>query len=240
MKERWLEHWSHLHLYRSQWLQDPIFQVVPVVKWYFGNTLRERVPINVCSHTYVGHINGPQPLLPADWSQDGPDRYVYKGLPETGSSYPLPVSSSRSARLVSPRYLFCRTRRAFFRSTYIGIRPARDVATALRDRYGKKVGALNLNLNGTSVEEPPEGTKFELVIISAGSMTSNRESSDILKWGKFTSASTQLPKEQRIIRFYYVMWIEWEDGIAYRKGLGRVLEVAWDSEKTEEINLVLG
>jgi len=36
------------------------------------------------------------------------------------------------------------------------------------------------------------------------------------------------------------MWIGWEDGISYHKGLGRVLEAAWDSKETEEIELVLG
>jgi hypothetical protein len=36
------------------------------------------------------------------------------------------------------------------------------------------------------------------------------------------------------------MWIGWEYGISYHKGLGRVLEAAWDSKETEEIELVLG
>lgn len=36
------------------------------------------------------------------------------------------------------------------------------------------------------------------------------------------------------------MWVEWEDGVAYRKALGRILKVAWDRADTEEIDLILG
>ena len=46
--------------------------------------------------------------------------------------------------------------------------------------------------------------------------------------------------QQELIELYHVLWIEWEDGIAYRRGLGRVLKAAWDRMATEEIDLVLG
>jgi hypothetical protein len=36
--------------------------------------------------------------------------------------------------------------------------------------------------------------------------------------------------------FYYVLWIEWESGIAYRKGLGRVLNDAWERELKDEVD----
>lgn len=39
---------------------------------------------------------------------------------------------------------------------------------------------------------------------------------------------------------YNAIWIEWEDGIAYRKGVGRILKSAWEAEKSERINLILG
>jgi hypothetical protein len=38
-----------------------------------------------------------------------------------------------------------------------------------------------------------------------------------------------------------VLWIGGQDdGTAYQKGLGHILKDAWDSEATEEIDLVLG
>ncbi|KAF2019699.1 HET-domain-containing protein [Aaosphaeria arxii CBS 175.79] len=41
-------------------------------------------------------------------------------------------------------------------------------------------------------------------------------------------------------RFYNVLLIEWKDGIAYRKGLGRVEQSFWDGAETEEIDVRLG
>lgn len=44
----------------------------------------------------------------------------------------------------------------------------------------------------------------------------------------------------KIYQFYNVLRIEWEGGIAYRKALGRVFRKAWESQKLEEIDIVLG
>jgi hypothetical protein len=40
--------------------------------------------------------------------------------------------------------------------------------------------------------------------------------------------------------FYNVMWIEWTDGVAYRKDIGRVLAEFWEPMQPESIHLVLG
>jgi Heterokaryon incompatibility protein (HET) len=39
---------------------------------------------------------------------------------------------------------------------------------------------------------------------------------------------------------YNVLWIEWKDGIAYRKGIGWISKAAWSSKPTERIDLILG
>ncbi|KAF2824834.1 hypothetical protein CC86DRAFT_420065 [Ophiobolus disseminans] len=40
--------------------------------------------------------------------------------------------------------------------------------------------------------------------------------------------------------FYNVLWVEWKDGIAYRKALGRVYKEAWEAQTFEEIDVILG
>lgn len=40
--------------------------------------------------------------------------------------------------------------------------------------------------------------------------------------------------------FYNVLWVKWEDGIAYRRGVGRVTRETWESMELEDIDLVLG
>ncbi|KAK8004717.1 heterokaryon incompatibility protein [Apiospora arundinis] len=46
--------------------------------------------------------------------------------------------------------------------------------------------------------------------------------------------------EKETWSFYNVLWVEWVDGIAYRKGVGRVNRSAWERLKKDEISLVLG
>ena len=40
--------------------------------------------------------------------------------------------------------------------------------------------------------------------------------------------------------YYYVLWIEWEDGIAYRKRLGRMARDRWEAQDREWLDLILG
>lgn len=40
--------------------------------------------------------------------------------------------------------------------------------------------------------------------------------------------------------FYNVLWVEWEDGVAYRKAIGKVWAVHWDTTPTEEVVVLLG
>jgi hypothetical protein len=40
--------------------------------------------------------------------------------------------------------------------------------------------------------------------------------------------------------YYNVLWVEWIDGIAYRKGLGRVFKDIWDRQEPEHVHLILG
>jgi hypothetical protein len=43
------------------------------------------------------------------------------------------------------------------------------------------------------------------------------------------------------IRFFLnVVWVKWEDGIAYRKGLGRIEEKTWEAQELDQIDLTLG
>ncbi|EHK49702.1 hypothetical protein TRIATDRAFT_270860 [Trichoderma atroviride IMI 206040] len=40
--------------------------------------------------------------------------------------------------------------------------------------------------------------------------------------------------------FYFILWIGWIDGIAYRRGIGRVFKSIWESMDLEEIQVDLG
>jgi hypothetical protein len=56
------------------------------------------------------------------------------------------------------------------------------------------------------------------------------------------SADSPKPVEttQRVPISHNVLWIEWEDGIAYRRGLGTVSPAGWALGGIEEIDVILG
>lgn len=43
-----------------------------------------------------------------------------------------------------------------------------------------------------------------------------------------------------ILTFYNVLWVEWEDDIAYRKSIGKVWSDYWDIADKDEIDVRLG
>jgi hypothetical protein len=153
-------------------------------------------------------------------------RYVYDNLEHTGSAYPLPVPSNQSACFISARYLFCRATRAYLKSTkrksaslIAGIwQNLSNLSTFLQDSDGYMVGQLNLNLGLMDFTEPPNNTKFELVAISSGAAKNHNLG---VKNPIFETTIWKMIGLSKIVGFYYVLWIEWINGIAYRKGLGR-------------------
>jgi hypothetical protein len=255
-KDEWVDHFSHLYLSRSlppSSSREVVLQVRPLVKWFYGNTLQERLPAHVVGDNYIGHLADKSTLpVPADWSYDEDAQGFYhhdkngRRTNEDPFNYPLPTASSPSPRLTPARYLFCRTTRGVFKINHQNFdwtpRQA-SLIIGLEDSTGNGVGALNLDLDLTDFTYPPYGTEYELVAIAAGSLIHDSydmgEVSALLDWGNFVTRTGTPPSDPRIVDFCYVFWIGWKDGIAYRRGLGRVFKPAWDREATE-IDLVLG
>lgn len=104
------------------------------------------------------------------------------------------------------------------------------VETVLINQKGGLVG--DLNIDGRSDRDmvknyechPDEaGYPCDLVAISRGN--------DFVH---------PMEPEKEIYTLYNVLWVEWEDGIAYRRGVGRVKREIWESMELEDIDLVLG
>ncbi|KAF4627891.1 hypothetical protein G7Y89_g10261 [Cudoniella acicularis] len=78
---------------------------------------------------------------------------------------------------------------------------------------------------------------LELVAISQGYAYNSVLSSEdtLLEW-----AHPERPKGTETYQFYNVLCIEWEDSIAYRRGIGRVFKDAWERQELEWIDLMLG
>ncbi|KAI3397266.1 hypothetical protein diail_11065 [Diaporthe ilicicola] len=105
-----------------------------------------------------------------------------------------------------------------------------NVETVVVDKERKVVGDLYIddhddrNLVKSYVRKPGEaGYTCELVAISKGN-----DFTDPMEPAKET------------FTFYNVLWIKWEDGIAYRRGVGRVEKETWESMELQDVDLVLG
>ncbi|KAK1782725.1 hypothetical protein QBC45DRAFT_401620 [Copromyces sp. CBS 386.78] len=90
---------------------------------------------------------------------------------------------------------------------------AHNCQVVLRDDSGEAVGVLFPNL-ADDMEKiwgaESQGIPVDLVAISRGHTIQYPQIHHPEEWN-----------------FYHVLWVEWVDGIAYRKGVGQVFRSAW-------------
>jgi hypothetical protein len=249
----WLQHWRDLGSISAlaSMSRSPVLRLSPLVAWFYGTKLEERFPVKIPGKKYIKtHVEHSTKIIPLPTKRPrlGDDQYVYDNQENTRSAYPLPERTDQVPGLISARYLFCRTSRAYFKSKlpfFSGEFAAQaalpQLSTLLQDKDRYLVGHLNLNLSLMEFKEPRNNTKYELVAISSGALDYSAAPIWMLSDGQLWQASAwKNNRDRNVVDFYSVLWIEWSNGIAYRKGLGRVLKEAWDREVTEEIDLILG
>ena len=115
----------------------------------------------------------------------------------------------------------------------------------LTDQKGQIIGYLKLETLSKTRPLPPVSTE----LISIGTMAAKGLRCNDGKMGSYlhrscdTNGGLDLSckvQEDFEFRFHNVLWIEWEDGIAYRKALGAVWADYWESTNKEEIRVKLG
>lgn len=135
-------------------------------------------------------------------------------------------------------HLSCMTRRCYMQVVlWQGV--SKERTPWLRDAHGFWAGWLGDNSwNDLTLRQRLSSNVFtrELIEISAGSASNSWDESDYLQ--EWNDAGR--PKQGDLYEFYNVLWIEWKDGVAYRKALGRVLKDVWDQEATETVEVTLG
>ncbi|PMD40949.1 HET-domain-containing protein [Hyaloscypha variabilis F] len=169
--------------------------------------------------------------------------YRYEHDPNSEFWYPIPswydTQGDTSPCEIAGNTLLCaRTRRASLWLT--GRFKACGGTISIRDRQRNWVGALRLQTPlpmETSNRYSGEMIACELVAISAGYAIEGRPAHAIDEW--FMPERPEASKGEKY-EFYNVLWVEWKDGIAYRKALGRVMKSAWEAQDLEWIDLVLG
>jgi hypothetical protein len=171
------------------------------------------------------------------WPTSTPRRYYYKHryAPTTEFWYPIPLCEGlQSPPPRRPETLInCRTQRTWLN---LGTDPSRYW---LRDAEEAWVGTLSPQDEIECELFSNSGDKLvcELVEISRGYAYEKDVVVGMCEWDH--SERPKSPDGEKY-EFVNVLWVEWEDGIAYRKGVGRVMKSAWEAQELEWIDLVLG
>lgn len=104
----------------------------------------------------------------------------------------------------------------------------------LNDSEGKWAGSIRLNTS--RYESLPRAQFFDLIAISLAIADNSSSVFYLLdEWD-----IPKRPRDSEFYHFYYVMWVEWKAGIAYRKAIGTVYKPVWDRQVREDINVILG
>lgn len=181
--------------------------------------------------------------LPLGWSSHlhetgGPFYYTYDEAPPSQTFwYPIPTDRSIQPA-IKPQWgpiLRFKTWRGYLQMGSALSQQADDNTYPLHSlttEEGEWAGVLY-------VHEHPEGTdRCELVLMSGGFARENDDgehSGWIPEWN-----CAERPRSKDYYLFYHVLWIEWQGGIAYRKGLGRIFQEVWDDLSKDEVEIHLG
>ena len=237
-------------------------RTISVVQWYSSDrTCSERRVISSNWMTFKACPRSLKELLKDGWSrheyqtskhrdlEDGLAQgshfyYTHQSFPSHHFWYPIPLRDPRAEPIIRhpAPLLFTHTCRAWFR---IGSRISGSwlVCVPIRDTNGAWVGILRMPNEetltsirpekvGTNVESPP----LEFIALSRGYADGSRkEEPGLDEW-----LLEERPTTTALYEFYNVMWIEWENGIAYRRALGRILRDVWESQKLEWVDITLG
>ncbi|KAI0543758.1 heterokaryon incompatibility protein-domain-containing protein [Xylaria curta] len=237
----------------------------PIVRWYASETPRESVkyPIRPSwfeKRSKMLDYNQPVPRgwnryeydaekheVTQDWDTIGPPeglgQYVFEheNLPGALFWHPIPVSEFNSnADVIIPptlKYISGKTTRTWLEAyREKPEQPYDDYEIVLRDRLGRKMGVLSLHscddVQGFNSYQPGEAGRGTMVEIVAICRQKTRDLDEYLY------SRNKVYGEHEV---YVILWVEWSNGVAYRKAVGRVEKNDWDQyPRLESIDLVLG
>jgi len=240
-------------------------RTINTLEWYTGSAEASRQQwrkIPVTWRKYAHLFNNDTDVVPPGWTrhtfdprtlsdpekQGAPDKFsvttIYKYDTDKISEFwwPVPTAGENAAANVLPP----QTDLLFFTSSRAWFYCARDVekyrpGASLRDKDGRWVGYMNFHDQDAQDALPKfDATSFtghllEVVAISQGYALHRVFCSDLDELDL-----AEHPKVSDRYEYYNVLWIKWENGIAYRHGIGRVLKSIWESHGIETVEVVLG
>lgn len=221
--------------------------------WYeykdrFWNNLEEPCPVGWNRHRIVEPESVPGWQIANQPGSRADPLCFYTHDSELESEFWYPLPTTEEGQRITPQifapFIACRTRRGWLLAADGFKNPGRKHGSmiSLRDQEGNWAGALMLHepLFREADRKPDDRVKMELVEIASGSARNDARDLEPLHQILEEWDLDERPKTGLCYEYYYVLWIEWKDEIAYRKGLGRVEKHVWESQDRDWIDLVLG
>ncbi|KAL7947735.1 heterokaryon incompatibility domain-containing protein [Trichoderma barbatum] len=194
--------------------------------------------------------------------------YHHPELPNRLYWRPFPVASAgeiaKSSQTKQAKFLSCKTKRGWFRYSrktgYTMEAGSMDYHLRLLDKHDRTCGWVQLphedaTLPSHSREASaviPNGVVDDTQALSDTSSSLSDSSSEIHNLVEVVVICERLSSrsvnekcngwlDKRDYRhFYGILCIEWDNGIAYRKGCGYIKTEVWDQHDVEDVDLVLG
>ncbi|KAH8748317.1 heterokaryon incompatibility protein-domain-containing protein [Hyaloscypha sp. PMI_1271] len=234
----------------------------PLVQWYYQETKDTSLkPIMNTWQTWQRMYNNSLVATPIGWTRHliseasdchtgcpplsiSKPEWFYRHVTEPDSTFwhpvPVPDPYILAKSNIASHYISCKTRRAFL----IAMEPINHswFARCLRDGSSADwLGVLLFHERPFPPSDPRwlfpgyAGMIVELVEVAFGSVSEYAELSEIEEFDH-----KERPRSGPCYEFYHLLYVEWEDGVAYRKGIGRAAKDKWEALELEPIDLVLG
>ncbi|KAL8750074.1 MAG: hypothetical protein Q9184_006556 [Pyrenodesmia sp. 2 TL-2023] len=177
--------------------------------------------------------------------QDMGEYFVHECDPETWFDFPLPLlrDPDRVEVQEQSHLLNFKTERAFFSEWRAGLY---DGTVPIQDQAGAWAGVLKRDVSVDWDEERDINELigvvgddiYELIAISTGTIAIMEEYDECFmhEWQHIRQYKPDLETWE----FYNVLLITSEDGIAYRRGIGRIDKTAWETHDKDTIDITLG
>jgi hypothetical protein len=233
------------HTFLDSVRTDSSVRVFPLVDWKKVRNDMSQIRISNSYHQYQNMANDQATLFPTGWSQRQRVRkfvkkeieniFIHSSIPDYSFRHPYPIPLA-PAGVHLDGWSTCL---AFITLNCVLIckgplsRPPRAYVSS----YSSEADLEDDEGRWSGVMEPDNDEVGSCSLIAISRCIATKEKlvmqfPEMLRRSELWNSVTY--------EFYNVLWIEWKEGVAYRKGVGRVWKKAWERQKLKQIDAILG
>lgn len=251
--------WPHDPEYTNTGPGAPKRRIMPLVDWYHHLSPSSKGQL-IKSSWYefeAKYFDNDRLPCPPGWTRH-PNRspriahmrprclYTYEDINKSWK-YPIPFPSEEEQRatiaMVMAPFISCTTRRGWLVVDQKS-EDQYDVSLRyLRDDFGRQIGRIRPH----SITGDPNisflDQRLELIEIARGYSYDDPAMPGPEKpfpYFRINGKDTPEMDGSEATATYHVMYIQWENGIAYRRGIGEVRQDLWEAQYLESIHIMLG